>query len=332
LFGAACGLLPDLDMVARLGGEFASLVHHRGITHSLLTLAVVSPLVGYAGYRWAGTGTGPGAEASTPTGAWKHQQWLIWTHLAFWALVTHPLLDLFTTYGTQLLAPLSNHRFALDAVSIVDLACSLPMWGVALWCLIRMRRVPGPRRRWVAVGALVWATCYLLAAYGLSQAVSKRAEKQLEADGFAAVEVRALPTMLVTGAWRVAARNRHGDLRLGLASSWAGRRIKFQAYDRPGDPLVAKALASERGRMFQWFTGGMTRARMERTPGGRRVVLEDARFGILSNLSTAVFGVRFDFDHSGRLQSVQRMGRHMDFDAGHELSVWWRALSTGQAP
>ncbi len=327
VFGAACGLLPDLDMVARLGGEFASLVHHRGITHSLLTLAVVSPLVGYAGYRWAGAGAGAGSGAGAPT----RREWLVWTHLAFRALLTHPLLDLFTTYGTQLFAPLSNHRFALDAVSIVDLACSLPMWGVALWCLIRMRREPGPRRRWVAVGALAWTTCYLLVAFGLSQAVLTRAERQLKADGFAAVEVRALPTMLVTGAWRVAARNKRGDLRLGLASSWAGRRITFQSYDRPANPLVAKALASERGRMFHWFTGGLTRVQVDKTPGGHRVNLADARFGLLSNLSTAVFRVQFDFDHAGRLRGVRRLGRQMDFKAGHELSVWWRAFTTGRA-
>jgi len=320
VFGAACGLLPDLDMVARLGGEFASLVHHRGITHSLLTLAVVSPLVGYAGARWA--------QARPP----KRQDWLVWTHLAFWALVTHPLLDLFTTYGTQLLAPFSDRRFALDAVSIVDFACSLPLWAVAVWSLVRMHREPSPRRRWMAAGALVWSTCYLLVAFGLSVAVSNRAHKQLAAHGFAAQEVRALPTMFITGAWRVAARNKRGDLRLGLASSWAGDRITFQRHDRPPDPLVAKALASDRGKMFQWFTGGFVRARVETTPGGRRVVLEDARFGLMSDLSTAVFRLRFDFDASGRLRGVKRLPRSMDVDAGHELTVWWRAFTTGQAP
>lgn len=313
VLGAACGLAPDLDMLARIGGEFATMVHHRGITHSLLTLTVVAPLVGYAGYRWSG----------------RKESWLLWTHLAFWALVTHPLLDLFTTYGTQLFAPLSNRRFALDAVSVLDLACSLPLWVAAIWALIRIRRPPDPRRRKVAAGALVWFTGYLLAALVLSQAMVLRAEKQLRAEGFTPVEVRTSPTFLVTGAWRVIARNKKGDLRMGVASSWAGDRIAFRQYDRPTDPLVNKALASPRGRMFQWFTGRMTRVRVEPSKRGRRVVLEDARFGLISDLSVAVFRLGVEFDKAGRIRRVWRLPRPTDIRIGRELGAWWRANTTG---
>ena len=315
LLGAACGLAPDLDMLSRLGGEFASMVHHRGITHSLLALAVVSPLVGYAGYRWSG----------------KRDRWLVWTHLAFWALVTHPLLDLFTTYGTQLFTPLTDHRYALDAVSVVDLVCSLPLWIVGLWSLIRARREALLRRRWLAAGALVWTFGYLLVGWGLSQTVVKHAQKQLRADGFTPVEVRATPTMLVTGTWRVVARNDRGDLRVGLASSWAGERVDFRRFDRPRDALVNKALASPRGRMMQWFTGNMFRARVDRTKQGGRVVLADARFGLLSDVSKTVFRLQFDFDSAGRLRRVRRLSRGMDFSLGQELGVWWRVLTTGHS-
>ena len=51
----------------------------------------------------------------------------------WWALVmaasmlSHPLLDWFTTYGTQLLAPFSRHRFAIDGVGIVDPFYSLTL-------------------------------------------------------------------------------------------------------------------------------------------------------------------------------------------------------------
>ena len=313
LLGAACGLAPDLDMLASLGGEFATMVHHRGITHSLLALTVMAPLAGYAGYRWTG----------------RREPWLSWTHLAFWALVTHPLLDLFTTYGTQLFAPLTDRRFALDAVSVFDLVCSLPLWGVTIWSLIRIRRPPDPRRRWVSAAALVYFTGYLFLGLGLSQATVHRAEKQLRADGFTPVEVRTSPTFLVTGAWRVVARNKRGDLRLGIASSYAGDRITFRRFDRPADPLVNTALTSPRGKMFQWFTGGMLRARVESLRRGRRVVLEDARFGLVSDLSVAVFRVGFEYDKAGQLRRVTRLSRPTDIHVGKELNAWWKAISTG---
>lgn len=330
VFGAACGLLPDLDMLARLAGELTSLVHHRGITHSLLTLTLLSPLVGYAGYRWARRTPRSGAEADPGTAGSDLRQWLLWTHLAFWALVTHPLLDVFTTYGTQLFAPVTDHRYALDAVSIVDLACSLPLWTIALVALLRWRREPGPRRRWLARFALAWSTAYLLVAFGLSQAVVHRAEKQLQAEGFAPVAVRAVPTFLVTGAWRVVARNRRGDLRQGAASSWAAPRIAFTRFDRPRDPLVDKGLASRPGKMLQWFSAGMIRVSVKRSNRLRAVVLEDARFGLLSDPRAAVFRLQLEFDQTDRLRRVRRLSPRMRFRVSDELGAWWRVYTTGR--
>ncbi|MEM1123441.1 MAG: metal-dependent hydrolase, partial [Bacteroidota bacterium] len=37
-----------------------------------------------------------------------------WTWLFFWSIFTHPLLDAFTAYGTQLFAPFSNYRVAFN--------------------------------------------------------------------------------------------------------------------------------------------------------------------------------------------------------------------------
>ena len=104
LWGAVGGALPDLDtLVAAPFGSFATLVHHRGISHSLLFGPVVGSLLGYAFWR---------RRVRHPT---RHSERLIdWMGLWVLAIVTHPLLDLFTTYGTQLLAPLSNHRFAVN--------------------------------------------------------------------------------------------------------------------------------------------------------------------------------------------------------------------------
>lgn len=93
--GALCGAIPDIDVVAGLAGEWATLVHHRGATHSLLALAAAAPAFGWLGYRWSG-----------------RKNFGTWTYLAFWALITHTLLDSCTSYGTQLLWPLTRHRFA----------------------------------------------------------------------------------------------------------------------------------------------------------------------------------------------------------------------------
>jgi len=43
-----------------------------------------------------------------------------WYNLFFWSIFTHPLLDCLTVYGTQLFAPFSNHRVALNNISVAD--------------------------------------------------------------------------------------------------------------------------------------------------------------------------------------------------------------------
>ncbi len=49
-----------------------------------------------------------------------------WYKLFFWAIFTHPLLDCFTVYGTQLFAPFSNYRVALNSISVADPAYTFP--------------------------------------------------------------------------------------------------------------------------------------------------------------------------------------------------------------
>ena len=130
LAGALIGVAPDLDVLAGLAGDWASLVHHRGLSHSLVVLSVLALPLGWALGRWLGEGEDTRA----------------WIGLSSWALVTHPLLDLFTSFGTQLLAPLSDARFALDGVGALDLLVSVPL---ALAVFVG-RRVP-------ARAALIWS-------------------------------------------------------------------------------------------------------------------------------------------------------------------------------
>ena len=70
-------------------------------------------LLGYGLYRLYGDFILAKDDYETPTiGQWR---WM-W----FFALVTHPILDSFTQYGTQLLAPFSNYRAAISNISVAD--------------------------------------------------------------------------------------------------------------------------------------------------------------------------------------------------------------------
>ena len=133
--GALGNTLPDLDGVASVrAGPFAEWQSHRGITHSLFFGPVVGPILGWglwhAYRRWRPASVCAGDGALGPMIA-----------VMTLALMAHPLLDLFTIYGTQLLAPFSEARFAIPAVAIIDPICTVPLLiAVVIGMAARMRR------------------------------------------------------------------------------------------------------------------------------------------------------------------------------------------------
>jgi inner membrane protein len=83
-----------------------------------------------------------------------------WQWLFFWALITHPVLDCFTMYGTQLFLPFSDVRVAWSTISVVDPLYSIPF----LICLIiasRLSHHSSKRRSWNYIG-IVLSSSYLL--------------------------------------------------------------------------------------------------------------------------------------------------------------------------
>jgi inner membrane protein len=121
LVGAS--LLPDADYVAFCGGVEGYLRHHRGITHSLVggigvcvAAAVMISLVGrLRDWAFEGHERADGA-GCTPVPLTYGMIFL----LALLAFAVHIALDLTNSYGTMILAPFSDRRFALDWLFIVD--------------------------------------------------------------------------------------------------------------------------------------------------------------------------------------------------------------------
>lgn len=146
LWGAIGGTIPDLDV---LGSFFMGVVDyvnfHRGYSHSLVFGFLMAPILGFllSRPRWSG----------------GHSFWL-WTRLFFWTIFTHPLLDIFTSYGTQIFLPFSDYRVELNTIFIIDPAYTVPMM-IALILVMFSGRNTGRRRRIIYIG-LIASHIYLL--------------------------------------------------------------------------------------------------------------------------------------------------------------------------
>jgi inner membrane protein len=103
LAGVLFALLPDLDYLLFWSDRLAYIRYHRGISHSLLMVPVAALTVAVLGQAVGGA-------------RWFRP--LFFLGLAVLAL--HLLLDLATSYGTQLFSPFSPQKLTLDWLFIID--------------------------------------------------------------------------------------------------------------------------------------------------------------------------------------------------------------------
>lgn len=129
LLGAIGGTIADLDVLVRpFTDEIGFMGIHRGFTHSLIFAFLLAPVLGvllepiYRRRR-------------------SDVNWFDLTVVFFWSLWTHPILDAFTAYGTQLLLPFSNARVSFSTLFIVDPFYTIPLMVGMIAILIAPKKI-----------------------------------------------------------------------------------------------------------------------------------------------------------------------------------------------
>ncbi len=260
LAGAALGTLPDLDSlpIALLSDDpVIRMTLHRGLSHSLLVL----PLVGWAVW-WLFRRFGRGRVAEAP------RRW-------FWAiqlaLLTHPLLDAFTVYGTQLLWPLATPPVMWSSVFIIDPGYTV--WLLLAWVVAWFAR-ERPLARHALVAGLALSSAYLGWSLVAKAMVEREAQRSLAAMGLGDAPRFSVPMPFNTLLWRVVAMTPDGFVE-GERSLAADRgAMAFRHY--PSDALaLAQAGDIAAVQRLAWFNHGFMKAH-ERDG---RLELSDLRMG-----------------------------------------------------
>ncbi|WP_394001237.1 metal-dependent hydrolase [Luteimonas sp. WGS1318] len=241
LAGAALGTLPDLDgiPVALLTDDpVLRMTLHRGLTHSLLVLPLVAAAIWWLFRRF-----GKGRVAASPT------RW-------FWAiqlaLVTHPLLDAFTVYGTQLLWPFTPPPAMWSSLFIID-----PLYTVWLLIGVLVATFAGPRRvaKQALTAGLVLSTFYIGWSLTAKALVEREADRALVAMGLGDAPRFSVPMPANTVLWRVVAMTDEGYVE-GFRSLAVDRGpMQFDAY--PSDVAALRANAGLPAvQRLLWFNHG----------------------------------------------------------------------------
>jgi len=138
-------MAPDADIVLRLFSDTLYLQHHRGLTHSLLML----PLWGWLAFSLSSTRI-----RQNPAMPW----------MIALALLMHIGLDLLTTFGTMLFAPISDWRASLDLLFIID-----PLFAACLLLPLLAGFICKQQKRKLGVLSLLLMFSYLGLVYNNQQ-------------------------------------------------------------------------------------------------------------------------------------------------------------------
>lgn len=147
LAGAACSVIPDLDVVGfKFGIRYSDMLGHRGLSHSILFAVALGALLTFTLFRNSLGGF-----------------WIIFLYL-FLSTLSHTLLDMLTNggLGVALFAPFSSERYFFPwrpiEVSPIGVSSFFSEWGL---------RVISSELRWVWLPAsLVSALGYVARRYG----------------------------------------------------------------------------------------------------------------------------------------------------------------------
>jgi inner membrane protein len=211
LYGAIAGTIPDLDAIA---GNFTDTITaieiHRGFSHSIVFSVLAAPVFGYLISK---------IERKSGVG-WKDWSWLM-----FWGLLTHPILDAFTTWGTRLFWPLEA-RLAFKSIFVIDPLYTLPF---LLFLILAMRRKKeDPKRaKFNRLGLMVSST-YLMLTLVLKFVAHQQFVDSLEQQGHFYSRIDTRPTPLNTILWAANAEAEN-DFLIGYYSFFDDQMIRFEA-------------------------------------------------------------------------------------------------------
>lgn len=234
--------------------------------------------------------------------------------------MTHPLLDAFTVYGTQLLWPFRPPPVMWSSVFIID-----PLYTVwlVIGCIVawRLREHRGAQHALVA--ALAISSAYLGWSLVAKWQVEQAAERSLASMGLAEAPRFSVPMPFNTLLWRVVAMTPDGFVE-GERSVVADRgAMRFTRYRSDTEALrAARDLVAV--RELGWFNHGFMKAEVR----DGQLVVSDLRMG-----SEPDYTFRFVVAEqaAGRFRAIEPQEIEWPWEASRRLGTMWQRIWTEPA-
>lgn len=163
-----------------------------GIIGKVACIPVIIILAWYGIYRYLKSKKGDQFEPISL--GWKG-----WYKLFFWSIITHPILDCFTTYGTQVFLPFSDYRVAFNNISVADPVYTLPFLICVIMASIFTRH--SQYRRAFNIAGIAISSLYMAFTFYNKHKVNQVVESSLATEGLEYNRYMTTPTILNNVLW-----------------------------------------------------------------------------------------------------------------------------------
>ncbi|MBF0147739.1 MAG: metal-dependent hydrolase [Magnetococcales bacterium] len=278
--GGLAALLADLDVLIRSAEDpLMQLEYHRQFTHALLFTPVGGLVAALLLYRW------------TRRRLSFRQSWT----MASLGYLTAGPLDACTSYGTQLLWPWSDTRFAWSILPVVEPVTTLLLM-VLLHQAVRCRK-----RRWL-VAAVAGLGCWFSVAAWQQQRAVTLAQMWARERGDVHIDLRVKPTMMNLVLWRAVYRS--GDriqavaVRPGVWGAptlYPGESAPWIRTDQPLPGIPETSRLAQDLRRFDRLSDRFMVVHPERSD-----LFGDGRYALLPHAIAPLWGIVVDPDKPDR--------------------------------
>ncbi len=287
LWGAIAGTIPDLDVLTKLFVDNVTANEvHRGFSHSILFSIIAAPIFGWLIAK-----------------IYKHKEanWKDWTKLMFLGLFTHPILDAFTTWGTQLFWPF-RYKVSFKNIFVVDPLYTLPFLIFLILAMFYKRTDPR-REKFNKLGLFI-SSAYMVITLGIKWYTYTVFQSNLEKQRIGYKEIQTKPTPLNSILWSANIETQNSFL-IGYYSLLdENDKISFKEFPKnhhllgemKNDPLIPRLIKLSEG----WYT-------IEKLSNDK-LLFNDLRFGQLGideKNNRFVFSYELFYNKNGVLTAVE---------------------------
>ncbi|WP_103865932.1 metal-dependent hydrolase [Aquimarina sp. I32.4] len=287
LWGAVAGTIPDLDVLSNFFVDpITANELHRGFSHSIIFCIIAAPILGWMIAKIYKN---------------KEADWKDWSWLMFLGLFTHPILDAFTTWGTQLFWPF-DYKVSFKNIFVIDPLYTIPFLVFVIIAMFYNRTHP-KRKLFNNLGILI-SSLYMIITLVLQRYAWFTFWTNLENQHITYQEIQTRPTPLNSILWSANIETKDSFL-IGYYSLFdKDDYIDFSEFPKnhhflgamKNDPLITRLIKLSEG----WYT-------IEKHDD--HLFFNDLRFGQLeidSESKKFAFSYELFYDKDGILVAKER--------------------------